>query len=151
MSTICIQFCRLIDCEMSDEIFNSGSKMFEKLFTLISKLTAYSACTREYRNTPFLPINCLTRILTFHRHSEQGWNGHSGQWDFDRRDLYSLQSPIQNVEQRAFWRSFGGLLDFFVWNVAEAFWFQPTSDFEVYCMYNSIEKYAFFCQTIVWQ
>jgi hypothetical protein len=32
MSAICIQFCKIIDCEMSDQIFNSGSKMFDKLF-----------------------------------------------------------------------------------------------------------------------
>jgi hypothetical protein len=28
MSVICIHFCTLIDCEMSDQIFNSGSKLF---------------------------------------------------------------------------------------------------------------------------
>jgi hypothetical protein len=32
MFAICIHFCRLIACEMSDEIFNSGSQMFDKLF-----------------------------------------------------------------------------------------------------------------------
>jgi hypothetical protein len=33
----------------------------------------------------------------------------------------SLQSPKQNVKKWAFWRNFGGLLNFFVWMVAEAF------------------------------
>jgi hypothetical protein len=32
-----------------------------------------------------------------------------------------LQSPIQNLKKRAFWRNFGGLLNFFVWMVAKAF------------------------------
>jgi hypothetical protein len=36
MSAICIHFCGLIDCEMSDQISISGSKMFDKLFTTTS-------------------------------------------------------------------------------------------------------------------
>jgi hypothetical protein len=33
---ICLLFCRLIDCEMFDQAFNSGSKMLDKLFATTS-------------------------------------------------------------------------------------------------------------------
>jgi hypothetical protein len=36
MSAFCILFFRLIDCEMFDQVFNSGSKMLGKLFAMTS-------------------------------------------------------------------------------------------------------------------
>jgi hypothetical protein len=41
MSGICKYFCRIIDCEMCDQISNSGSKMFDKLLAETSSLTVY--------------------------------------------------------------------------------------------------------------
>jgi hypothetical protein len=38
-----------------------------------------------------------------------------------RKSQGPLQSPIQNVKKVNFWRSFVGLLDFFIWNVAGVF------------------------------
>jgi hypothetical protein len=35
---------------------------------------------------------------------------------------WPFQSPTQYVKKEAFWRNFGGLMDFFVWNVAVAFY-----------------------------
>jgi hypothetical protein len=70
MSAICIHFCRLIACEMSDKVFNSGRQMFDKLFATAMnffKNCLLNACSS---NKPFLPNNCLTRIQTFHRLSE---------------------------------------------------------------------------------
>jgi hypothetical protein len=57
MSAICIHFCKLIDCEMCDQIFNSGSKMFDKLFATTCNFFEIlgEICF-------FLSNNCLTRV-----------------------------------------------------------------------------------------
>jgi hypothetical protein len=75
ISAICIHFCRLIACEMSDKIINSDINSEFKCLTnclLPQSIFLKIVCSMPevWKNTPFLTNNSLTRIQIFHRLSE---------------------------------------------------------------------------------
>jgi hypothetical protein len=71
MSAVCTHFCRLIDWEMSDEVLNLGSKMFNKLFTanktradLDQNLWVKKNCWPFFLHITLLHLaNLLSRVL----------------------------------------------------------------------------------------
>jgi hypothetical protein len=85
LSAICIHFCILIACQMSDKIFNSGSTIFDKFFGMIFfkvfilNYAQYNikidpkSYTFFYRNLQFfieiyciLPDNCMVKYVFSH-------------------------------------------------------------------------------------
>jgi hypothetical protein len=67
LSAICLHFGIFIDCEMSNQIFNFGNKMLDKLFAKTNSFFGNSlhiTCPIASRNTSFLPNNCLARVQT---------------------------------------------------------------------------------------
>jgi hypothetical protein len=134
------------------------------------------ACTIAWRNTPFcadqffdknsnfshafwgllpggihlfVPNNFLTRIHTFHRHFEAYCLYNS----IEKYEFFGAEQFFNNNSNfsQAFWGFLSGEIHLFVPNNSLTRIQTFHRHFEAFCLYNSMEKYTFLCQTIVWQ